>query len=306
MTGALRSKSPGEAIALAGVAVLTVAAILGIAAVVLGSQCSFPATGSARCYAKADPVVTASVDPDATTGNTLADGEIVSTAVMKAAPAASAKPGGEVAAPPPADDIIDATFELLAEVEADQTRTGASAEPVDELAIPAAEGADPAATPLSATVNPLVFAQPKRAVPLVSVSVPASRRLPVEAAYAAQSPSEQAAPTGNSSAAAALTVEASYLARPEADAPEPAGVAARPADLADAATTSSATNADKRIVGGSGVNVRSGPSRSSSRLFALTGGQEVTVTGNDKGWLSVIDAKGRRGWIYKDYLSSPD
>lgn len=62
---------------------------------------------------------------------------------------------------------------------------------------------------------------------------------------------------------------------------------------------------DARIVGGMGVNVRSGPSSSSAKLFALPGGQKVTVTGNKRGWLRVVDQRGRSGWAYSSYLRSP-
>ena len=70
------------------------------------------------------------------------------------------------------------------------------------------------------------------------------------------------------------------------------------AELAPKATA----NADLRTVGGAGVNVRSGPSKSSGKLFALAGGAEVTVKEDRGGWLHVVDAKGRSGWAYKTYL----
>lgn len=60
--------------------------------------------------------------------------------------------------------------------------------------------------------------------------------------------------------------------------------------------------ADKRIVGGQGVNVRSGPATARGKLFALTSGSEVTVLGTEKGWLHIRDAKGRTGWAYKQYF----
>jgi uncharacterized protein YgiM (DUF1202 family) len=63
--------------------------------------------------------------------------------------------------------------------------------------------------------------------------------------------------------------------------------------------------ANIRIVGGLGVNVRSGPSKSSARLFALEGGKKVTVSENRKGWLRVTDERGRTGWIYSSFLVTP-
>lgn len=56
-------------------------------------------------------------------------------------------------------------------------------------------------------------------------------------------------------------------------------------------------------VGGQGVNVRSAPSKSKSKvLFSLAGGTEVTITDSSKGWQYVTDSKGRSGWAYKDLL----
>lgn len=61
--------------------------------------------------------------------------------------------------------------------------------------------------------------------------------------------------------------------------------------------------ADIRTVKGQGVNVRSGPSTSKAKLFALKGGEQVTVTGNEKGWLRITDSRGRSGWVYTSYLA---
>ncbi len=91
-------------------------------------------------------------------------------------------------------------------------------------------------------------------------------------------------------AAAEPTLAYAPIAVPKAKKP-----AAEPAPKATA-------NADLRTVGGAGVNVRSGPSKSSGKLFALAGGAEVTVKEDRGGWLHVVDAKGRSGWAYKTYL----
>jgi len=75
----------------------------------------------------------------------------------------------------------------------------------------------------------------------------------------------------------------------------PAASATMPADTAVAT----------RIVAGAGVNVRAGPSTASDRLFALGGGQRVTVTGIEQGWIRVVDAEGRSGWVYEKFLLVP-
>jgi hypothetical protein len=68
------------------------------------------------------------------------------------------------------------------------------------------------------------------------------------------------------------------------------------------ATAAADGTAETRIVGGTGVNVRSGPSRSHGKLFALAPGAEVRVTQNKRGWLRVVDESGRTGWLYSSFL----
>lgn len=55
-------------------------------------------------------------------------------------------------------------------------------------------------------------------------------------------------------------------------------------------------------VAGSGVTVRSGPGKSNKSLFNLSGGSQVTVLDDSKGWLKIKDAQGRTGWAYKSYI----
>lgn len=59
---------------------------------------------------------------------------------------------------------------------------------------------------------------------------------------------------------------------------------------------------DVRTVGGSGVTVRSGPSRSEGSLFALAAGETVTVLDEQRGWLKIVDGEGRGGWLYEDLV----
>jgi SH3-like domain-containing protein len=58
-----------------------------------------------------------------------------------------------------------------------------------------------------------------------------------------------------------------------------------------------------RTVAGSGVSVRETPSNSGARLFALAAGEDVRVTGSDKGWLQIVDGRGRTGWAYSDFFA---
>jgi len=57
-----------------------------------------------------------------------------------------------------------------------------------------------------------------------------------------------------------------------------------------------------RKVAGSGVTVRSGPGKSNKALFNLSGGTEVSVLDDSKGWLKIKDEDGRTGWAYKSYI----
>ena len=75
----------------------------------------------------------------------------------------------------------------------------------------------------------------------------------------------------------------------------------RPEGLGEEAASPSA--GDLRTVLGSGVNVRSGPSRRNGTVFILAPGSEVTVTGEDGGWLNIRDERGRSGWAYSRYTS---
>jgi len=63
-------------------------------------------------------------------------------------------------------------------------------------------------------------------------------------------------------------------------------------------------------VGESSINVRSGPSPDSKRLFALAAGAEVDVTGKVTGksgnWVAITDAKDRDGWVDASLLDNVD
>lgn len=354
MIASLRVKLPAGAIALAGAGLLTVAAILGIAGIVMGTQCLLRSTEPGQCGASLDPAVAAPTEPLATAeANT-------STVVMTTRPAASSEAPLEAAATPPSGDLIDATFRLLPTeaglplaVAKSDTET---AETIKQASV------DPQAGPLSTTVTPLDFSEPVPSAEQSQAPVPAARMTPIKVAYAAETPVEDTPPPDGSAAAAVTSlaksdvvkvgqgplnvragpssskarifvlepgkeievleqskgwariadaegregwVDASFLAnldRATAAAPPKQTASISPEHAKE--PTPDPSGSDKRIVGGSGVNVRSGPSKASAKLFALAAGQEVTVTGEDKGWLQVLDAQGRSGWIYKTFLAA--
>jgi uncharacterized protein YgiM (DUF1202 family) len=84
----------------------------------------------------------------------------------------------------------------------------------------------------------------------------------------------------------------------------PSAATPTPAPVADdsAATSTPAAGGSERIVSGSGVTVRSQPGHDGARLFALTAGQHVTVSGTQRGWLHVTNAKGQTGWAYSSFF----
>ena len=136
-----------------------------------------------------------------------------------------------------------------------------------------------------------------------------------EAAVADVAPLEPESGDTSASASAepAPVVEAS--AEPETPPPsepevEPQSSEVRVAEASEAISSeevSTAAYAPMRegnaIVTGKGANVRSLPQKGGSEvLFALAGGAEVTVVQMSKGWAKIVDAQGRNGWIYGDYL----
>lgn len=53
---------------------------------------------------------------------------------------------------------------------------------------------------------------------------------------------------------------------------------------------------------GSGVSVRAGAGSSFEKLFALAGGEAVDITEEKRGWLHIVDSKGRSGWAYSSFF----
>ena len=51
---------------------------------------------------------------------------------------------------------------------------------------------------------------------------------------------------------------------------------------------------------GSGANVRSSPTKAGKVVFAINGGESVTILENKRGWLRIKDDQGRTGWVYSD------
>src|SRR5690606_38647001 len=67
------------------------------------------------------------------------------------------------------------------------------------------------------------------------------------------------------------------------------------------------TNAGKGVrVGRQAVNARSGPSKSSGKVFVVDAGESVKALETREGWVRIADSGGREGWVYSDFLTGVD
>ncbi len=266
---------------LGGVAVpaLAAAGTLGVVAVLVGLQCG----GLDRCFATApQPVAVveppaASVAPDEP--RLVADEVVVAAEVE---PVAEIDPRARQI-----DTVIVGSFDairaddegwlsgaLSAEVSEEGDGAGPDADAAPASRVAAGADGDEAMAAIAALDQPL------RPVP---------RPEPLAVAAFADTRATSAAV-----AAAAQQQLAEVAGEPDE---------AAPADEAEPAQVADVAAGETRTVTGAGVNVRSGPGKSSSRLFSLVRGQKVKVSEDRRGWLRITDDKGRTGWIYKTYVN---
>jgi SH3-like domain-containing protein len=59
----------------------------------------------------------------------------------------------------------------------------------------------------------------------------------------------------------------------------------------------------RRLTVSSAVNLRAGPSTSTSSIQVLPEGEKVAVLGENRGWINVALPDGQSGWVYERYLS---
>lgn len=326
-----RRKPLGAIVAWSSLAIFAVLSILGIAGVVVGLQ--------PRPAATQDVVAAIAPEPEPVEER-LPEELSFEDAQIAEAPAVT-EPVAEFAIEPtaPSDAMIASTFEQLVEpvlVPADQVPEGAVA--VNEPVPPATEVADAGPDlPMSADAAPLTAKTRgpvgrNAAAWAIESEVPEDSGNVTALGYAAQpddtvrvgdssinvrsGPSQanrklfalgagaEVDVTGKSGDWVAITdgkdregwVDASLLENVDlADVPQ-----VRNPPAAEAETPQEATSAKK--VAGSGVTVRSGPGKSNKALFNLSGGSQVTVVDDSKGWLKIKDAQGRTGWAYKSYI----
>lgn len=307
-----RRKPIGAIVAWSSLAIFAVLSILGIAGVVMSLQPKPLATQVEVAEAVAEPV--APVEERLPGELTLAEAEAEGSATTEP----------EVVAVAASDEMIASTFEQLVEpvlVPADQVPAGAVAVATAEVELPMPRD--------QATLAPLPVSR-NAAAWAIETEVPDTNRNITALGYAAQpegdvvrvgdssinvrsgpSPSNkrlfalaagaEVEVTGKSGDWVAITderdrdgwVDASLLDNLELDdlpviKDAPAAEPEKPASL--------------RTVASSGVTVRSGPGKSNKALFNLSGGAEVSVLDESKGWLKVKDTDGRTGWAYKTYI----
>jgi SH3-like domain-containing protein len=307
-----RRKPIGAIVAWSSLAIFAVLSILGIAGVVMSLQPKPLATQVEVAEAVAEPA--APVEERLPGELTLAEAEAEGSATTEP----------EVVAVAASDEMIASTFEQLVEpvlVPADQVPAGAVAVATAEVELPMPRD--------QATLAPLPVSR-NAAAWAIETEVPDTNRNITALGYAAQpegdvvrvgdssinvrsgpSPSNkrlfalaagaEVEVTGKSGDWVAITderdrdgwVDASLLDNLELDdlpviKDAPAAEPEKPASL--------------RTVASSGVTVRAGPGKSNKALFNLSGGAEVRVLDESKGWLKVKDTDGRTGWAYKTYI----
>ena len=227
--------------------------------------------GSFDSLAAAKKVTTASTDTAAPTEPTK---RVVETSFIR----------GSVA---PSSEVVEAT-EVVAE---DTTSGAAPAEPATEVA-EAEPAAPPSATGAGKPANIGASAVTVRSGP----SVRNGRLFTLAAGAAVRvAASDRGWLKVTASDGRSGWVYSSYVA---------SGAAATSGSDGDAVAAYAIGSSDKTaaIVVGTGVSVRAGPAGSTDRLFALSPGEEVTIVESRERWRKIVDARGRSGWAYAQYL----
>ena len=85
----------------------------------------------------------------------------------------------------------------------------------------------------------------------------------------------------------------------------PVGMGAPPPTTAPSVAAIAQPTVDGRV-GGTAVNVRSGPEASAGVLFVLAAGEAVKVGESTGGWTHVFRQNGQDGWVYHRYLAGAE
>lgn len=285
---------------LGGIAIPSIAAAgtLGVVAVLVGLQCG----GLDRCFVPAaQPVAVAPPPPEAPAPAEprLAADQVVAASAPAPAPATAVDPRTRQI-----DTMIVGSFDAIRADDAGWL-SGAHSAKVEEAAVKEGDGpgtnveqttAPVAKTRIAAARSTADGDAAVAAIAALEQPVkPVPRPEPLTVTAFAEAPKDTAAEV-TAAAKKQLAAVADKQPVAEARATKPAEVPAAPVKLADVAS------GDTGTIGGSGVNVRSGPGKSSARLFALAAGEKVKIGENQHGWLKITDDQGRTGWVYKSFI----
>lgn len=284
---------------LGGIAIPSIAAAgtLGVVAVLVGLQCG----GLDRCFVpSAQPVAVVTPPAEALAPAPaeprLAADQMVAATAPEPAPAPAVDPRTQQI-----DTMIVGSFDAIRADDAGWL-SGAHSAKLEEAVVEEGDGPGPnveqAATPAAKTrvAAPRSTADGDAAVAAIAALEqpvkPVPRPEPLTVTAFAEAPKDTAAEV---TAAAKKQLAAVADNKPVAE-PKATKSVEAPATVADVAGAGTGT------IGGSGVNVRSGPGKSTAKLFALAAGEKVKIGENQRGWLKITDDQGRTGWVYKTYI----
>lgn len=245
--------------------------VINVGCIMTGS-CRAPATPAETAVAKLQPPVPAQAQPKV---------EMVTPVVQKAAPSLTN------------NDVLAATFaQLKVELKPPSTNATSTAgtTAVATATVPQVTPLKPAVTTIKNDDTGLTT----RVVRAITVKPDGTPDMSTVAeAYA--EPSALVVPPSPAVDAAAR-IGAGQL--PLVDS-EPVNMTPRK-PVAAQTTASTGGGSGGATIAGAGANVRSSPSKGGKVLFALSGGETVTVLENKRGWLHIKDDQGRTGWVYTD------
>ena len=251
--------------------------VINVGCIMTGS-CKAPATPAEVAVAKLQPPVPVQAQPAV---------QMVKPVVQKTAPSLTH------------NDVLAATFaQLKVELKA-PTANSTTTEPKTAVATASV----PAVTPLKPAVTTIknddtgLTTRVVRAITVKPDGTPDFGSTVAEAYAAPSAPVVPPSPAVD--AAARIGAGQLPLVDSEPVNMSPAKTVVTP-KAAAADTKVASTGGGGATVTGAGANVRSSPSKGGKVLFALSGGETVSVLENKRGWLRIKDDQGRTGWVYSD------
>jgi len=241
--------------------------VINVGCIMTGS-CRAPATPAEVAVAKLQPPVPAQAQPAV---------QMVTPVVQKTAPSLTN------------NDVLAATF---AQLKVDLKAPSANSTTTDNST--AVATAVPPVTPLKPAMTTLknqdtgLTTRVVRAITVKPDGTPDLGPVMAEAYANTSAPVVPPSPAVD----AAARIGAGQLPLVEAD-----PVQMTPAKAAPKTASVGSGNA---TILGSGANVRTSPTKAGKVVFAINGGESVTILENKRGWLRIKDDQGRTGWVYSD------